>query len=174
MTLSDLANLAQIIVALAVIASLIFVGLQIRQNTKSAKSSTLQLNADHWLNYFSIISDPKFTDIYAKGSLGSDDLDQNQFRQFFLLCRATFMGMENQHYQFQHGLLDSDTYAGYRVTVREQILAFPGIRAMWRLVRHSYGADFVAFMDKQIADAPVHQDSAFRKWKELVVIQKSR
>ncbi len=173
MTLSDLANLAQIFIALAVVGSLIFVGLEIRQNTKSARSSTLQLNADHWLNYFAIISDPKFIDIYAKGSLGSDDLDQNQFRQFFLLCRATFMGMENQHYQFQNGLLDSDTYAGYQVTIREQIHAFPGIRAMWQLVRHSYGADFAAFVDKEIAEAPGHQESAFRKWKELVATQRA-
>jgi hypothetical protein len=80
--------------------------------------------------------------------------DQHQFGQFFLLCRATFMGLENQHYQYRLGLLDRDAYAGYKTTIKEQIAAFPGIRAMWQLVRHGYSKDFVAFMDEQISAVP--------------------
>jgi hypothetical protein len=173
MTLHELADIGQIIGGFAVVGSLIFVGLQIRQNTKSSRAATLQLNADYWLNYFSMIADPKFNAIYAKGSLGQADLEQSQFGQFFVLCRATFMGMENQHYQFRHGLLDSDAYTGYEITIREQIAAFPGIRAMWQIVRHTYSADFVDFMDKQVAMPSHSRESVFRKWKELVANQKS-
>jgi hypothetical protein len=173
MTLEDIAHLGEILGGIGVLGSLIFVGLQVRQNTQSVRSSTLQLNADYWLNYFSMIADPKFSTIYAKGSLGQADLEQSQFGQFFVLCRATFMGMENQHYQFRHGLLDSDAYAGYEITIREQIAAFPEIRAMWKLVRHTYSADFVDFMDKQIAMPSHSRESVFRKWKELVANRKS-
>jgi hypothetical protein len=175
MTLEDIAHIGELLGGIGVLGSLIFVGLQVRQNTQSVRSSTLQLNADYWLNYFSMIADPKFSTIYAKGSLGQVDLDQGQFGQFFVLCRATFMGMENQHYQFLHGLLDSDAYAGYETTIREQVAAFPGIRAMWQLVRHTYSADFVGFMDKQIAIIPSHsRESVFRKWKALVENQKGK
>ena len=78
------------------------------------------------------------------------------------------MGMENQYYQFRHGLLDSEAHAGYEIIIREQTAAFPGIRAMWKLVRHSYSTDFVNFMDKQVAMSSHSRDSVFRKWKELV------
>lgn len=85
------------------------------------------------------------------------------------------MGCENQHYQYRLGLLDKDAYAGYQTTIREQIAAFPGIRAMWQLVRQSYSATFAAFMDEQIAALPqAHQsESAFLQWKDLVEIQNS-
>ena len=41
MTLSDWANIGQVIAAVAVVVSLIFVGLQIRQNTKSNQTASL-------------------------------------------------------------------------------------------------------------------------------------
>jgi hypothetical protein len=65
MTLSDWANIGQVIAAVAVVVSLIFVGLQVRQNTKSSQAATLQLNADYWLNYITAIADPKFSSVYA-------------------------------------------------------------------------------------------------------------
>jgi hypothetical protein len=79
------------------------------------------------------------------------------------------MGCENQHYQYRAGFLDRNAYVGYETTIREQIAAFPGIRAMWQLVRHSYSKDFVAFMDGQISALPAHEsESAFQKWTGLV------
>jgi hypothetical protein len=41
MTLSDWANIGQVVAALAVVASLVFVGLQVRQNTKSNQATAL-------------------------------------------------------------------------------------------------------------------------------------
>ena len=81
------------------------------------------------------------------------------------------MGMENQHYQYRQGLLDQDAYSGFETTIREQIAAFPGTRAMWKLVRHSYGGEFAEFMDQQVAAAPTHQESTLKKWKEIVATQ---
>ena len=169
MTLSDWANIGQVVAALAVVASLLFVGLQVRQNTKSNQATALQLNADYWLNYITTIADPNFSKVYAMGASGRGKLDQQQFVQFFMLCRATFMGCENQHYQYRAGFLDREAYAGYETAIKEQIAAFPGIRAMWQLVRHSYSKDFAAFMDEKISALPAHEpQSAFEKWQALV------
>src|SRR5262249_15969647 len=91
-----------------------------------------------------------------------------EFAQFFLLCRTLLMGLENQRYQFQQGLIDKEAYAGFTVVMKEQIIAFPGVRAMWQLTRHSYGADFGRFLYQVMAETPIHQESAYKKWKELV------
>jgi len=172
LTLSDAANIGQVFAALGVILSLIFIGWQVRQNTKSLRSSTLQRNTDLWFGWFALVADPRFAVVYAKGSSGRD-LDQTEFSQFFILCRALFMGMEDQHYQYRHGLLDSDAYRGYEIVVREQIIAFPGIRAMWQLTRHSFGADFVSFIDKLIAETSVDQKSVHKDWSELIAARRA-
>lgn len=169
MTLVDLANIGQAVGSLAVVASLVFVGLQVRQNTKANKATTLQMNADYWLTYLTTLADKRFSDLYSKGALGREELDGGQFGQFFILCRATFMGCENQHYQFRAGLLDEDAYRGYEATIGEQIAAFPGVRAMWQLVKHTYGNEFAVFLDKQIASMDAHNRGSIQKqWRELV------
>lgn len=169
MTLVDLANVGQVVGALAVIGSLIFVGLQVRQNTKATRATALQMNADYWLSYFTMLADKQLSEVYSKGALGREELEGGQFGQFFFLCRATFMGCENQHHQYLSGLLDDDAYRGYEATIREQIAAFPGIRAMWQLVKHTYGTEFVKFLDGQIATTDEHRQGSIQKrWRELV------
>ena len=169
MTIADLANIAQIVGSIAVIASLIFVGLQIRQNTKVTRATALQMNADYWLNYFTLLADKQLSEVYSKGALGRVELEGSQFGQFFFLCRATFMGCENQHHQYLSGLLDADAYKGYEATIREQIADFPGVRAMWQLVKHTYGTEFVKFLDKQIEGNSPHVRGSFqRQWRALI------
>jgi hypothetical protein len=169
MTLADLANIGQVIGALAVIASLIFVGLQVRQNTKATRATALQMNADYWLSYFTMLADKQFSEIHSKGALGRVELEGAQFGQFFFLCRATFMRCENQHHQYLSGLLDDDAYRGYEATIREQIAAFPGVRAMWQLVKHTYGTEFVEFLDRQIASAGEHSRGSMQaQWRALI------
>ena len=63
--------------------------------------------------------------------------------------------------------------SSYEIVVREQIVAFPGIRAMWQLTRHSFGSDFVSFIDKLIAETSVDQKSVHRDWSELVAARRA-
>jgi hypothetical protein len=167
MTLSDLANIGQVIGSLGVVGSLIFVGLQVQINSKVNQASALRQNADYWLNYWVHIADPKFSKVYAMGMSGGE-LDNQQFGQFYMLCRLTFLGCANQHHQYRRGHLDQGGYAGFETAMREQIATFPGMRAMWQLVRHAYSADFAAFMDKQMACPAYRQRSMFQKWKQLI------
>ncbi len=174
MSLSDLANLSQIVGALAVVASLIFVGLEVRHNTTTARAATLQSNSAYWQEFFAMIGDPKYGKSYAKGAAGKDELTGEEFGQFFFMCRAVFMGCENQHYQFRQGLIDTDAYRGYEATIREQIAALPGVRAMWSLVRHTYGRDFQQFFDKQVASASMNKtNSMLEKWKSALAAQRT-
>ena len=39
-----------------------------------------------------VIADPNFSKVYAVGASGRGKLNQQKFFQFFLLCRAAFMG----------------------------------------------------------------------------------
>ena len=79
------------------------------------------------------------------------------------------MWCENQHHQYLSGLLDDDTYRGYEATIREQIAAFPGVRAMWQLVKHTYGTELVTFLDRQIATTDEHTRGSMQtQWRALI------
>ncbi len=68
MTVADLASIGQVVGSLAVVASLIFVGLQVRQNTRGSKATRLQMNADYWLAYLTTLADKRFSDDYSRGA----------------------------------------------------------------------------------------------------------
>ncbi len=74
-----------------------------------------------------------------------------------VVASLILVGCKNQHCQFWNRLIEWNAYQGYTATIREQIAAFHGIRAMWRLVRHICAKDFAEFLDQQIASVPVHE-----------------
>ena len=56
MNLNDLANLGQIIGALAVVVSLIYVALQIRQNTNAVRSAAAQVVHEHFASWYHLLA----------------------------------------------------------------------------------------------------------------------
>jgi hypothetical protein len=175
MNITDLAHIADIVAAIGVIGSMIFVGVQVRQSTRSIRSSTLQQQANQWQQYadlwqkhYAALSDPKVAATFFK-ALAGRDLEPAEYGQFFLMCRAVLMAMESLHNQFRQGLIDKGVYARAQLSIQEQFFAFPGIRAMWQLTRHFYTSDFAEFLDEIVASTPIHQQqSSYKKWKELV------
>ena len=95
MTLEQLANLGEFISGIAVIASLVYLAMQIRQNTKTVKSSTLLGNTEIWSAMLLKMSEPENVGAYMYGSSGYSDIRPKEFTQFFLQCRVLFIGFEN-------------------------------------------------------------------------------
>jgi hypothetical protein len=56
MNLNDLANLGQVIGALAVVVSLFYVGHQIRQNTNAVRSATAQSVHEHFASWYHLLA----------------------------------------------------------------------------------------------------------------------
>ena len=68
MNLNDLANIGQIVGALAVVVSLIYVALQIRQNTNAIRSAAAQTVHEHFASWYRLVSaDPDLSQIVVNG-----------------------------------------------------------------------------------------------------------
>ena len=73
MNITDFAHIADIVAAIGVIGSMIFVGVQVRQSTRSIRSSSLQQQAnqvqqyaEQWQKAYAYISDPKVPPLFPK------------------------------------------------------------------------------------------------------------
>src|SRR6266540_6618539 len=68
MNLGDLANVGQVIGAIAVVVSLFYVANQIRQNTNAVRSATAQTVHEHFANWYHLIAaDAELARIAANG-----------------------------------------------------------------------------------------------------------
>lgn len=92
-----------------------------------------------------------------------------------VVASLILVGCKKQHYQFRNRLIEWYAYQGYTATTREQIAAFPGIRAMWRVVRHTCAKDFAEFLDQQVASVPVDERASMfsRRTAELGIPEES-
>lgn len=154
MTLANLANIGEFIGGIAVIVSLIYVALQIRQNTKTIRGSTLQQNTDFWGDLFLRLAQPELASIYSTGMRGNADISPITFTQFNCLARSMFLGFENQYFQYQNGILDPESYLGYERIIAAQILSYRGFRIYWEQNRPYYSPRFVRHIDTIIERTP--------------------
>ena len=68
MNLNDLANIGQVIGALAVVVSLFYVAHQIRQNTNAVRSATAQAVHEHFAKWYQLVAaDAELSKIVATG-----------------------------------------------------------------------------------------------------------
>lgn len=167
MELSQLADLGELLGGVAVVASLVYLAIQIRQNTRSVRASTLHQNTDLWSALFLRLAEPDLARAYVAGMAGQPDIKPLQYTQFFFICRSMFLAFENQYYQMRNGVLDPEAYAGYQRSISTQFLSFRGFRLWWEMNRVVFSPDFVAHLDAMIAAVPEADAGTFlREWHD--------
>ena len=168
MSLEQLANIGEFIGGIAVIASIIYLAIQIRQNTKLVKSSTLATNTQNWSSMLVNLASLDKSDAYMNGMLGKEDISPAQFLQFIQIARAMLVSFETQYHQYLEGALDKQIYLGYERACRDQILAFPGFQMVWKITRDGFSPQFAELVDRLIGE--LDETASFRlvsEWQRL-------
>ena len=107
MTLQDASNLAQVVGVLAVMASLIFVGIEVRQNSAITRAQVHQQLSDTFTAYLETLAD--HADIVATGTdskAGLSRMTDAELLRFSFLMAGLFKIWENAFYQYKSGFLD--------------------------------------------------------------------
>jgi hypothetical protein len=164
--LADWANIAEVAGAIAVVVSLVYLAVQVRQNTVTVRNSTLHSNTALWSTLLTKIAEPGMVEAYLAGVSGKRDIDPLRYTQFFLLCRSLFVAFENQYYQYRQGALDGETYKGYERSISQQLLAFPGFRLWWQQSKDVFSPTFVEHVDDMMSRVKeIAPDTYFREWQ---------
>ncbi len=99
---------------IAVLVGLIFVGLELRQNTEAVQSATLQSMIDSSQEYLLLLaSDPELNRIYRQGVADPDGLNEADASQFFFLLRAQWLRFQNAFLQWQKGTMSDEDWVFY-------------------------------------------------------------
>jgi hypothetical protein len=153
MSLSDYASVGNIIGALAVVVSLIYLGLQIRQNTRHAQAVIQQSRCALLSEHSMRIADSHALDAYMRGMAGDTNLAPVEQAQFIFLCRSMFLIAEDHFLQNRVGLLTKDAWITFVSTV-QSAMGSCGYRAAWKANRSMFGQEFRAFMDEMMRVTP--------------------
>ncbi|MBS0384586.1 MAG: hypothetical protein JSS00_04470 [Proteobacteria bacterium] len=152
MTLESLALLSQIVGAFAVIASLIFVGLQIGQQANATRAQTEQAIAANWLALGQVIgsSAEAFTAGLVSRSSTFADLNDADRMRFLTALFALFKHYENMYLQFKKGRISEAEWQPWSNHI-EMYFHQPGVQTWWGLRKAAFSAVFRDFLDNSVA-----------------------
>ncbi len=101
--LSNVASIAEIIGAVGVVTSLIFVGLQLNEGNRETRAATLQAATDSEL--FVQAEFLRYADTWQKIARGVP-LEDDELRKGIVLYQMAITEFENRYHQFETGYFD--------------------------------------------------------------------
>ena len=155
MTLSDFASLGNIIAAIAVVISLVYLSRQVRQANLLARSNARQRMVEQTHEeLYRFASDSDLRLFFRQESKLSAD-DQAKLH-FFLV--AAMRQREWEWFQYKDGVIGRDVYCAYHEVITLH-LGTARTRNWWATVgRVGFNPEFVAEVDVLLSDRPMVED----------------
>ena len=148
-------DILELVGAVAVLIGLVFVGLELRQNTAAMEAATLQNQTDASTGFLLLIaSDPELSRIWLDSMDDSVEMNELDTLRFFWISRARWLRMQNAYLQWQRGSLNDEDWAFYH-----GIICTPGTTGPVRLPQSWNG--------HRAALSPAFVEYVERCWSEL-------
>ena len=149
--LQEYALLAEIISAICIVLSLIFVGLQVQlgaeetaANTEALRSQVRESMLDSDMNILSLAIEAPM--LMKQGIATSDMSEEEKMKRmayFYMIARTR----EHYYNQYQRGFMDDAAYESYRIVLIDEILNTDFYLDLWRNVQVKY-ADEPGFLNE--------------------------
>lgn len=152
LNLSEWANLAEIGAAIGVIISLIFVGLELQNNTAATEAATRETVNQKDIHFLSLrIDSSVLARAHAKFESG-EGLSTLEESQLVHQEYVNFVSFEHSYYQYRKGVLEEKEWLRHRNIIRLQIEEFPYSRIMWERSSNTFGPEFQELVNSFISN----------------------
>ena len=135
--------------AIGVILSLVFVGLEIRQNTRvargEARNALAELNQE-WVMLQA--QDSTFSALWTKRWVEPDSLSESERTRAGWMMIMHLRRLENVYFQYTEGLVDESALNSYGLQATE-LYTSDEFEAFWSEYRVGFAPEFVAFLDER-------------------------
>ena len=162
MTIQELGSIGEFVAAVATIATLFYLALQIRQNTRAVEEQCRTQRQNSVLGARSaftewrslVIQDPSIAAIWRKGNQDLEHLNEDERTQLDLLLVDFFWAHATIWLQMKDGLVDEPLWEMSSSNVA--IYAGPGVRAWWSSSPHrsEYPDEFIKSIDDLLSEEP--------------------
>ncbi len=172
MNLDTAHKLTEVLAALAVIISLVFVGLEVRNNTTAVQSSAAQSvheNLSTW--YTSIQGDASLMEITTRGMQDYGSINPTEKGQFIAVFMSFLSYTQNAYYKWQEGSLSPELWRSWEFVVMN-FLSTPGGRAFWAERSYMFADAFQDYISEDLMNREPHEMA--KPWGAFNLGQKPR
>jgi len=156
MTLSDLSSIGNLVSGLAVLVSLLYLSLQVRQTERNQRALMNQGVIDRGSEDVSFLAQPHITELESRVLAGEKEFTPAEIRQLRLIMRKIMIGGQDAYVQNKSGMTDLATFED-SLGVMKHYLSRPVYRAIWKSNRTSYATEWSGYVDQLIRETPLAQ-----------------
>jgi hypothetical protein len=155
----DLGNIGEVVSAIAVVVSLIYLAFQIRQNTSQIDQNTEAARATAFDSSIAhtmvarqaIFENEDVARIYYEGSIDPDSLSDQDRLRYRLIVHNVLWSIWNLQSQAQVGGLMTETWEA-QLTILRRMMSSKGVQWFWSSYHEEFGESFQAEVAKILRD----------------------
>ena len=140
-------NIIEIIGIVSVVGSLIFVGIEIKQNTSAVRGATQQAVSSQVSEIYRIIAEnQRMASLLNQAFKGNSksDLSESDYVSFWAFQMMGLRRIENIYLQYKNGLLTEDAFSMIGMGIYRTKL----VREVWEERKGDFEKDFVIFFEE--------------------------
>ena len=166
MTLHDLADLGSLVNGLAILASLVFLGVQVRHGLRVQKAAMHQARVERVTNVSLTLVQPPISEVLAKAASGAADFSAGEVMQLFHIVRIQVLALDDAFWQADAGFLDAQSLETTVLTMK-RLMANPVWRTAWHLVRPQVAPVLRTRIEQIVKETPLAPPKDWAlAWKE--------
>jgi len=152
MSLQDWGALGELIGGVAIIVSLIYVGLQVRQGTKATYAATNQSFSAQYSDIMLKITEMDVREIFWKGLSGLKNLQGSENVAFMTLMSSIIRTYETFYFEQIEGRFKSKIFDSW-ITQLIDLFGNEGVREYWEIRGHNFSVEFVRYVEERVAES---------------------
>ena len=173
MDLQYLANVSEIIGSVVVILSLVYVAVQIRQNTESQRMENYSRGLDRLAAMQSMLSqDSEMSLLFSRGAVDSSKLTPQERVRFTWAIYEALGAFEFKFHASRNHAIPEEVWTRWSAGVAYW-LTFPGFQACWHARPIPFTVSFTAYVDSVLKDNPTDVEQS-RRNREFITQGKSQ
>ena len=147
MDIPELGAIGELVGGVAVVASLLYVGIQLRQNTALSRAATASESLNQSAEFSQAVAlDRDTAALYFRGIEEPDSLDRDEKSQFFFILMAIMRRYENSEFQLRQGLLPQSSWQGFHGNL-VSIATRPGFTWWWARAERGFSPEYRALVN---------------------------
>jgi hypothetical protein len=153
--IAELGDIGDFIGGIGVVATLLYLALQIRQNSRTVKAASAQAVLSSLAQSISSMSASSAASrVAVLGQTDFKELSDDEQLQFAMWILGWFRVFEQAHHQYRAGVLDPIQWKGH-ATQMESTMQSAVVRRWWAVRRPLFDPEFRRFIEALPADSQV-------------------
>jgi hypothetical protein len=125
--LDSLGNLGDFVGGIAVIATLMYLALQVRQSTESVRANSVQELTENMLRTSETLVNPEHAEMYLRGAISYSSLSPEEKLRFGLIA-GPFMARFDTVLEYRERGMVDDAYVEFQAATIRLLISNPGVR----------------------------------------------